>query len=82
MIPPCESLRAASAAQANAFSGIDMTSHFLPTDQYRALVDALLAAHDDLDPENTIKIALAEVGGIVPDTCLEDAGPASLAAAA
>jgi hypothetical protein len=50
-----------------------MTSHYLPADQYRALVAALLSAHDDLDPENAIKIALAEVGFIVPDTCREDA---------
>lgn len=59
-----------------------MTSHYLPADQYRALVDALLAAFDDLDPENAIKIALGEIGGIWPDTCQEDAGPASLAVAA
>lgn len=52
-----------------------MTSHYLPADQYRALVGALLAAFDDLDPENAIKIALAEVGWIVPNTCLEDAMP-------
>jgi hypothetical protein len=74
MIPPCESLRAASEAQANAFSGIDMTSQtYRPAADYRALVDALLAAHDDLDPKNAIKIALGEIGGIWPDTCLEDA---------
>lgn len=51
-----------------------MTSQtYLPAEQWAALVDALEAAHGDFDPRNAIIIALAEVGFIVPDTCLEEA---------
>lgn len=49
-----------------------MQNTFMPADQHRALVDALLVAMGDLDPRNAIIIALAEVGFIVPDTCRED----------
>ena len=45
---------------------------YLPADQYRALVDALLDTHADFDPRNAVIIALAEVGFIVPDTCREE----------
>ncbi|WP_181169612.1 hypothetical protein [Mesorhizobium sp. B2-4-4] len=57
-----------------------MTSHYLPHDQWTALVDALVEARGDHDPRNAVVIALAEVGFIVPDTCREDEEPASLAA--
>ncbi len=50
-----------------------MQDIYLPADQYSALVDALFAASTDPDPENAIRIALAEVGFIVPDSCREDA---------
>lgn len=51
-----------------------MTSQtYLPTEQWRALVDALVDAHADLDPRNAVIIALAEVGFIVPDTCRDAA---------
>lgn len=53
-----------------------MQNTFLPAEQWTALVDALEAAHGDLDPRNAIIIALAEIGFIVPDTCLEDHEPA------
>ena len=49
-----------------------MNDIYLPVAQWAALVDALVAAQADLDPENAVKIALAEIGGIVPDTCRED----------
>ncbi|WP_181171928.1 MULTISPECIES: hypothetical protein [unclassified Mesorhizobium] len=49
-----------------------MQDTYLPADQYRALVDALVDAHADLDPRNAVIIALTEVGFIVPDTCRED----------
>ena len=53
---------------------------YLPADQYRALVDALLEAHADFDPRSAIAIALAEIGNIVPDYCREVEEPAPLAA--
>ncbi|MBZ9757846.1 hypothetical protein LB524_21400 [Mesorhizobium sp. ESP6-5] len=56
-----------------------MTSHYLPQDQWTALVDALVEARGDHDARNAVIVALAEVGFIVPDTCREDE-PAPLAA--
>lgn len=50
-----------------------MQNTYLPADQWTALVDALEAAHADLDPRNAIKIALAEVSFVVPDNCREEA---------
>lgn len=59
-----------------------MTSQtYLPAGQWRALVDALVDVHADLDPRNAIIIALAEVGFIVPDTCREDDAASELLAA-
>lgn len=57
-----------------------MNSHYLPHDQWTALVDALVEARGDHDPRNAVIIALADVGFIVPDTCREDAATISEAA--
>lgn len=60
-----------------------MTSHYLPADQWRALVRALLKARGDHDPENAIKIVLGEIGNIWPLSCYtgEDAGPSIMVTA-
>lgn len=59
-----------------------MTSQtYFPADQWRALVNALVEAHADLDPRNAIIIALAEIGFIVPDSCREEGQAYQLLAA-